>query len=225
MTTKGPRWSFSVGHTFREPRVSAVLDTWPTTTWKLSSFYPAFSKCSHQSAARSTCSARPVAGRWTVSKVNFAGFFFHNTQGPVLWHSMFMYNDQPWLSCWRLMLPSSGLQQHQSFCICWSVVFSWHQILSISPNSMFSLIFLSVSQAYQPALWTWSSTAWTLTRTHCWGSTPGTSQPPTGPTTTVPPCWPLTQTWESRLWRQSGLFPWAFHCHSQTGRAGPTSAT
>lgn len=88
-----------------------------------------------------------------------------------------------------------------------------------------TLLWLPVSQACQPAPWTWSSTAWTVTRSRCWGSTPGTSQPLTGPTATVRQYWPSTPTWESRRCRPSGLCPWASRCPCWRARAGPTSAT
>lgn len=74
MNTKGRWWCCCAGRTFREPRAWAVLGTWPTTKCKSCCSCRAFWKCSRQSAASSTSTARPVAGRWTASRVGNTSF-------------------------------------------------------------------------------------------------------------------------------------------------------
>ncbi|XP_028431155.1 enhancer of mRNA-decapping protein 3 isoform X3 [Perca flavescens] len=65
---RGPLWSSCVGHTSREPRASAVVDTWPTTKWRSSCSCPILSRCRSRSPARSTSTAEPRASKWPASK-------------------------------------------------------------------------------------------------------------------------------------------------------------
>lgn len=68
-STRGPLSSSCVGHTSREPRVSAAADTWPTTGWRSSCFCPILSRCRSRSLARSTSTPGPATSRWPASKV------------------------------------------------------------------------------------------------------------------------------------------------------------
>lgn len=71
----------------------------------------------------------------------------------------------------------------------------------------------------------WLSTAWIAMRTHCWGNSPGTNQPLTGPTRTgLQSSVSILQSVNSiRLSRRSGPCLWAFHYLYLKERAGSTS--
>jgi len=111
---------------------------------------------------------------------------------------------------------------------------SWFQLLAGSQVSLYLCETLCSSTSRSPLIQTcrqaqstWSSTAWTATRTQCWGSSPGTNQPSTGPTRTVLPSWVSTprSAVRIRLSRRSGPSLWAFLYRWPRRRAGSTSVT
>lgn len=95
-------------------------------------------------------------------------------------------------------------------------------ILCVDFPPTLSLPSFLLSQTCQRAPSIWSSTAWTATKTDCWGSSPGTNQPLTGPTRTGPRSWVsiLRSASSISLSRRSGPSLWAFHYFSLRRRAG-----
>lgn len=90
----------------------------------------------------------------------------------------------------------------------------------ISHSSLF-LLFKTCQQV--PLIW--SSTAWIVTRTDCWGSRPGTSQPLNGQIRTGPRPWASILRSASSLSRRSGPSLWAFRYLWLRQRAGSISVT